>query len=153
MIKPRILKSDKLGRDVLSRRDLKRIQKKIPTRIFLDKTSPTRLSVNRLTPEPNRQPPADRPDLAADSVIAAIGERRAKALGRNFYGWAELSVEDAEQNGRIVRSSPLPDNPQHADIALPAEAMNDEIAREIHAEELARKVKWRPRPKIERPDV
>ena len=142
-----IRQGDKLGRDVRSRGDRRLILKQqAPPCLFLDKASPTRLSVNRLAPVPNQAPPANRPDLAPDAVIAKISDRRARALERNFYGWAELSVEDAARDGRTVRSSQQPDNFWHADIILPAEAEKEQRARERHARALARKTGWRPRP-------
>lgn len=149
-IKPRLLKSDKLGRDILSSKFRRRIKNgRAPSGIFLDNASPTELSVHRLTPVPNRKPPADRPDLAPDTMIAEIGDRRAEALGRNFYGWAELSVADASEQGRAVRILPLPENQWHADIVLPDEARKKERTRRDHAAKLAGKSKWRPRPEGE----
>ena len=144
---PRVFDADLVGRDVLSDRDRRKILKnRAPPCLFLDKKSPTRLSVQRLAPVPNQAPPADRPDLAPDAVIAEIGERRAKALNRNFYGWAELPVEAAARDGRTVRPSPLPDNQWHADIVLPAEAEKERRQREKHAQALADNAGWRPRP-------
>lgn len=144
---PRILNTDILGRDVLSRRVLKKIQAgRTPFGLFWDNASPTGLSVNRLTTLPGQTPPAERPDLAPDKVIAKIGDLRAKALGRVFYGWGVLSAENAAQAGRTVRLSPQPGNDYHADIILPDEAEQDERARERHARNLAALTRWRPRP-------
>lgn len=147
--KPRILKSDKVGRDVLSRKDRSLIQRRdAPPRLFFDNASPVEISVNRLTPEPNQAPPADRPDLAPDTEISKISDRSANARvpQRNFYGWAELSVRQASQDGRTVRASPLPENQWHADIILPAEAKEKETIRRKHAAKLAGNSVWRPRP-------
>lgn len=124
--------------------------------LFIDKASSTRLSVNRLTPEPGQEPPVDDPDFASDAKLAEIGDRRVTELKRQnkispkqeFRGWAVISVEDAEQNGRIVRLAPLPGNPQHTNIILPAEAKENDRILTKHARELAKKCKWRPRPKI-----
>ena len=148
-IRPRILDSDKVGRDVLSRNDRRLIMRgQAPPGLFLDNISPARLSVHRLAPVPNRPPPDDRSDLAPDSVIAEISRRRAKAQTpeRNFYGWAELSAADAARDGREVCLSPRPDNPWHADIVLPAEAEREERKREKHAMALSHSVEWRERP-------
>ena len=145
--KPRILRGDMLGRDVLSSKDQRKIQKNIPRPpLFIDNTSPFELSVHRLAPKPGQAPPADRPDLVSDKVIARISDKRAKALGRTFYCWAVLSVEDAEQDGRVVRPAPLPGHEQHANIHLPDEARKNEFIRRNHAQNLARHVHWRPRP-------
>ena len=144
-----ILKSDKLGRDVLSRRKRNRIMKgKLTVSLFLDNASPFELSVHRLTPESGQEPPADRQGLMSDTAIAQISERRAKALGQTFYGWAELSVEDAEQDGRIVRPTPTSEDASHADIVLPAETRQNERIRRKHAQKLAEAVQWRPRPDL-----
>lgn len=146
-IEPRLAKQDLLGRDVLSRSDRKKIQRGLPLpELFMDSTSSFDLSVNRLTPEPGQAPPIDRPDLASDEVIAQISDRRAKRLGRNFYGWAVLSVEYAEQEGRIVQATPQAGNPWHADIRLPVEAKENIRIRRRHANRLAANIQWRPRP-------
>ena len=146
-VEPRMLKRDMLGRDVLSRRLIKDILRgKCPAAPFLDGASPFELSVNRLTPKPGQAPPADRPDLVSDEVIAQISDRRAKALGRIFYGWAVLSVEDAGLDGRTVHLAPQENNPWHVNIKLPIEAQKNNAIRKRHADLLAAHVQWRPRP-------
>ena len=146
-IEPRIEKTDLLGRDVLSRSDRRKIQRGMPLpELFMDDVSPFELSVNRLASKPGREPGADRPDLASDTVIAQISDRRAKALGRNFYGWAVISVENAGQCGRIVQAAPQADNPWHANIRLPVKSQKNDSIRRRHAERLATHVHWRPRP-------
>lgn len=146
-IEPELKRQDLLGRDVLSRSDRKKIQRGLPVpELFMDSASPFDLSVNRLAPEPGQEPPADRPDLVSDRVIAQISDHRAKRLGRNFYGWAVLSVEHAEQEGRMVLATPQKDNPWHADIRLPVEAKENIRIRRRHATRLAANVQWRSRP-------
>lgn len=148
-------KLDKIGRDVLSEGDRKKIQKnQTPFRLFLDKKSPINISVNRLTPKPGQEPPAGRLGLMSDAELAVIGDQRIVELKRlkkispkqEFGGWAELSVEDAEQNGRRVFSSPEKNNPSHAEIFLPILAILSKRMRKRHARALAKKAKWRPRP-------
>lgn len=150
---PRVLKEDVLGRDILSSKDRRKIQKNVflPA-LFIDRASPFELSVNRLAPKPGQEPPADRPDLVPDKVIARISDKRAKALGRTFYGWAVLRVCDAEQNGCLVLPAPLPGNMQHANIHLPDEARKDPLLYEHHVHRLARSARWRPRPAVETPN-
>ena len=124
--------------------------------LFIDGTSPTRLSVNLLTPEPGQEPPSERPGFASDAELAIIGDRRVADLKRKnklspnqeFRGWAVLSVEDAEQDGRTVHHVPLPDNQQHMEIALPADAKESLSIRRAHASKLAQMTHWRPRPKV-----
>ena len=65
---------------------------------------------------------------------------------QEFRGWAVVSVENAEQSGRIVRLAPLPGNPQHTNIILPIEVKKNKLLLKKHALELADKCKWRPRP-------
>ena len=144
--------ADRVGRGVFSKRnrgDLKKGQ--APAALFFDRTSPTSISVHRLTPNAGEHPPADS-DLASDETMADIGDSAARARSasagetRQFYGWGELSVKDAGKNRRIVRASPLPENPWHADIVLPEICANNAEARWEHAEELAALAVWRPRP-------
>ena len=151
----RILKSDQLGRDVRSRGNRNSIIKgDTPMSLFLDNASPTQLSVSLLTPEPGQELPSDRPGFASDAELAIISDRRVAELKRQdklapnqeFRGWAVISVEDAEQNGRIVRLAPLPGNQQHTNIILPAEAKKNKRILTQHARELAKKCKWRSRP-------
>lgn len=148
-------KSDKLGRDVLSNTDRKKIMKNnAPPKLFMAKAGQPEISVNRLTPEPGQEPPADGVDFASDADLAVIGDRRVAELKRlnkispqqKLYGWAVLSVEDTEQNGRRVFSSPEKGNPSHAEILLPIMAMFSKQIRKRHARELAKKTKWRSRP-------
>ena len=150
-----LLKADKLGRDVRSRRDRKHIIGGRPCpSLFIDNASPTNLSVSRLTPKPGQAPPVDRPYLCSDAELAQISDRRVSDLKRagklapnqEFRGWAELSVEDAGQDGRTVLPDPLPDNRSHAQIVLPAEAEEDYEYRMQQAAALSTKTTWRPRP-------
>ena len=146
------LKSDKVGRDLCSRSDCRKVKKgETPISVFMDDRSPTEISVNRLTPEPGQNPPTNRPEIASDEVIARISDLRAANINRNFHCWAVLSVKDAEKSGRTVEPSPLEDNEYHMHIALPSEAKKDKDKRREHAEELAADATWRPRPEIERP--
>lgn len=148
-------KSDKLGRDVLSNTDRKKIMRNnAPPKLFMAKAGQPEISVNRLTPGPGQEPPADSVGFASDADLAIIGDRRVaqlKSRGKidlkqKLYGWAELSVDDAEQDGRRVFSSPTKGNPSHAEVFLPINAVYSKQIREYHARELAKKAKWRPRP-------
>lgn len=142
-----IQKFDLLGRDVKSRKIRRKIINKRPVpEVFRDRKSPCELSVNRLTPKPNQEPPADHPYLASDRVIEKISARNASAIGQNFYGWIVLSVEDAKKNGRTVCATPSDENKSHADIILPKDAEKDERIRERHIAELVANATWRSRP-------
>ena len=80
--------------------------------------------------------------------MTAIGDRiAARREGkRTFYGWAVLSVDNAERMGRTVRVTPLDDNPYYADIDLHlsegAEQRDDRIE---HAQDLADRARWKER--------
>lgn len=146
-VSPIVRDEDKLGRDVKSERSRRRIQnKKLAPEVFLDNASPSALSVSRLAPGPEWRGDALRPDLAPDGVIAKLATERAKALGRPFLGWAELSVLDASKENRRVLASPLEGNFWHADIVLPPEAETDAEARKKHASFLAARAAWRSCP-------
>ena len=146
------LQSDKIGRDLCSRSDCRKVKNgETPVSVFMDDRSPDKISVNRLTREPGQAPPANRPEIASDEVIARISDLRAISNNRNFHCWAVLSVRDAEKSGRTVEPSPSEDNDYHMDIALPSEVEKDQDKRREHAEELAADATWRPRPNMERP--
>lgn len=102
--------------------------------IFLDTKSPTKISVFLL-------------NLTSDDELTQIGDGIAKQRGvnRKFYGWAELSVTDANRDQRKVHFSPQPENAWHADIVLPPIAETDKKERERHANELANKAILRAR--------
>ena len=142
-----IQKFDILGRDVKSSKICRKIRNRRPVpEAFRDRKSPCELSVNRLTPKPNQEPPADHPYLASDRVIEKISVRNASENGQNFYGWIVLSVEDVKKNGRTVCATPSDENKSHADIILPKDAEKDKRIHERHITELAADARWRPRP-------
>lgn len=78
------------------------------------------------------------------------GQERAKNRGsdRTFYGWAITTASETRKEGRMVRSSPLPDesNDFHADIILPPDACR--VQRKEHLSELARLSRWESNPRI-----
>ena len=106
--------TDRLAREEWSRRSArrsfrKRIQKmreRVPVARFMPPKNSNEISVNRL-------------DLTSDEEMASIGVRNARNLEKEFWGWYVLTARDVEEEGCAVRSSPLLDNPYHADIVLP----------------------------------
>ena len=143
--------SGRVGRGVFSGKDQRKARNgKIPSRLFFDSDASGEISVHRLTPRAGDIPSAES-GLASDETMAKIGDRDAAARGakegttRTFYGWGELSVQDAAGDGRKVLATPLPENPWHADIILPSADVGDK-ARRQHAENLAGRAIWRPRP-------
>lgn len=81
--------------------------------------------------------------------MAQLAEARGRGRTppRRFFGWAEVTVSDAERDGRTVRATPTEENPYHADIHLNLEAdRGDErwkAEQEVHAIRLAERAKWR----------
>ncbi len=88
--------------------------------------------------------------------MAALGDK--VAVGRSvdstvtFYGWAVITTEYAENNGRQVVYTPLPDNPYHTDIILPDSAAENRDEQIRHAQELADASLWRERPDFTKTD-
>lgn len=81
--------------------------------------------------------------------MAAIGDGVAagRGDGRRFYGWAVIAAARARENGRKVEADPLLSNPYHANIVLPVPFGPDvDDARFQHAQDLALKARFRPRP-------
>ncbi|WP_424947011.1 hypothetical protein [Candidatus Spongiihabitans sp.] len=99
--------------------------KHTPISIFLNNKSPINISVFLL-------------DIASNEMLTKIGDAMAKnrGAGRSFYGWAEVSVANASENGREVHYTPQPGNKWHADIVLPVIVQADKKAREQHAKQL-----------------
>ena len=96
----------------------------------------------------------DRMDYEAAETMAALADARGRERGDTFYGWASLSASEARADdaefARVVRATPLPDNPCHADIVMLISAeLSDEERRDVqkqHAVALAAVAEWRPRP-------
>ena len=105
----------------------------MPPEVFLDGKSLNKISVDILGG--NHEEVARRCDDIA----------KQRGANRSFYGWAEVSVACASEDGRTVLASPIPEDRWHADIVLPCEP-NDTDEREWHAEELAANAVCCPRP-------
>ena len=126
----RILGTERLGREIFSRRLAKRRRggTDVPYRVFMGPES-NELSVDLL-------------DRAPLEVMTRIGDRNAahRGPGRSFYAWAALTRASAEQDGRRVAPAPTAWNRFHAEIRLPplgddeAERLD---ARRAHARGLA----------------
>jgi hypothetical protein len=105
----------------------------VPLSVFLERPGQTDLSVDRL-------------GFVSAEQATENGDRVAAACGSTLHGWAVVTAENAGGNGRRVASSPLPDNPYHADISLPELAAEDREEQKRHAQELADASRWRDRP-------
>ena len=125
---------EELGRRVHSSKSAQRASRsRIPFREFLEKPGVIDLSVDRLSVVPPNE-------------VTAIADRDGTERNAVFYGWAVLTVAQAARDGRNAIASPLPNNPYHADICLPALAGEDREEQKRHAQELADVSGWRGRP-------
>ena len=125
---------EKLARGIFSESIAKRAHRKIPKTVFLEKRGEKNLSVDRI-------------DVASSiDILVEISDKIAKNRQRPFCGWAVIIAENASDNGREVLSTPLQDNPYHADIILPDAAVIEREEQKTHAQQLADKATWRERP-------
>ena len=128
--------AEDLGRGIYSRGLARQAGRShIRLNAFLERPGVRTLSVDRLS----IAPVGDAVALAAE-----VGRER----GRSFHGWAVVKARAANRNGRSVVASPQPErnNPYHADIVLPADAVEDRLRQKEHAQQLADQAVWRARP-------
>src|SRR5262245_47871770 len=86
---------DKLGRQVFSSSQAKNIAKgKTVHSPFMPPNGSDCISVDRL-------------DLESDLEMSRRGREAGKARNQTFYGWAEISVEVANKDGREARVDPI----------------------------------------------
>lgn len=95
----------------------------------------------------------DRMGHAGRGDMAAIAIGRAHERGKEFRGWAILTVEDAKANGRDVEATPVVGaNPFHADILLNLPEGLADLERRYeqkqHATDLARRARWERAPAV-----
>ncbi|MCY4261087.1 MAG: hypothetical protein OXC91_12605 [Rhodobacteraceae bacterium] len=133
--------SENLGRSVFSSRQAKRaIRGIVPFHVFLEKEGEPLISVDRL-------------DKSKSQEALQIAQSIATSRDRTFYGWAAVTADVAASNGRRVTPSPQPGNPFHADIVLPAPAIEDRDEQKQHAQELATEAQWRGLDEVRQPDI
>ncbi len=126
-----------LGHRVFSSKQKKRAENgTIVPSVFME-DPPTEISTDRLTYAPEQKAVALGDEHAAN--LEPIGRR-------TFYGWAILLASKAAEQSRTVCATPTTDNPYHADIRLPENAVNCEARQKFHARQLAERACWRPRP-------
>ena len=124
---------ENLGRGIFSSKYAKRAQSGImPYNVFLHRKGVACLSVDRL----NKTTLTKATDIADSNATLRDG---------NFYGWAVITVEKAQESGRAVQATPRPNNPFHADIVLPDSAIESWDEQKSHAHELAEEASWRER--------
>ena len=119
--------NDLLGRAIFQSKYAK---SKIHPRVFIEKRN---CSISM-----------DRFGFCSDKDLINIQDKNAQSRGsqRSFYGWAKLKAIDARKENREVKSTPIKENPYHADIILPKDTKDDLIT---HATSLAVSSDWKPR--------
>ena len=93
----------------------------------------------------------DRVDL---DFATSEGDRRALEIAgsKGVEGWWVMSKAAASQMNRRVEPTPLPDNPYHADIILPADEVESWAAAKFHLLDFLASGRWQDRsPKVARP--
>ena len=137
---PPLQPSDPLGRGVYSgsRAQIWRSGKK-DHQTFLVRPDDDEISVDRL-------------GHVADETMAEIQQQVANLRrASGFYGWAVLSVAEAEKSGRAVRADPIHEleltNDYHAVIQLNLSEGQDRREQQTqHATELTAVAEWKPWP-------
>ena len=120
---------------MFSRRDARAAKRdQVRPAVFLERPGVREISVDRLT-----LAPPDEVVAIADAVAAG------REGNRSFYGWAVITAAEVISVGCAVIASPLQWNPYHADIVLPASAV-DEWEQRQYALELAARARWLGRP-------
>ena len=136
-----VLPTDPLGRYIPSRRRARKAANgDVPYDLFQENIQIDSLSVDRL-------------DLAPDHEMAEIAMVNLAARDRPFFGWAAVTVEDAQKMGRTVEPTPMLNNRYHADIYLnlPENSERKDAVRQ-HALNLARHAVYRPWPPRAEPE-
>ena len=101
-----MIETEHLGRSVFSSKLAKKARRPQPVpEAFLVRREDDRISVDRM-------------DHAERTEMTELAAARGRERGREFRGWAILTVAHAESNGRTVEATPLESNPYHADICL-----------------------------------
>ena len=85
----------------------------------------------------------DRMDHAERIEMMELAAARGQERGREFHGWAILTVAHAASNGRSVEATPIESNPYHADICLnlPDGVERRELQKQ-HSVDLAARAVW-----------
>ena len=132
---------EKLAHCVFSSSDMRGNGKVRPNAFSLPKSTEN-------SSERARDISVDRFDYLDMEKAVQLGQNRAqqRGEGRQLHGWAIISARKARGEGREVVSSPLEENPAHADIMLPELTVTDEEERKIHQTALAEQSRWLKHP-------
>jgi len=132
---PDLKDSEDIGRSVFSSRDARRARNgRVVPGVFLERLEAVSISVDRMNHAPL-------------PVLADLSKERGRSRGKDFYGWATLTVRDAASNERTVEATPTDVNIYHADIILHLPDDNERRDQQKqHANELAALAQWRDAP-------
>ena len=131
MVEEDVSETESLGREVFSEKTAKRARRNLITfRIFLEREGINSISVDRL-------------DYSSEEEALRIAQQNADARSASFYGWAVVLGDRAMSHSRKVVPSPTSQNPFHADIVLPDQAVVDREVQKQHAQNLADEATWR----------
>ncbi len=126
---PPIADTERLGRALTQRKHIAALTGTVRPAAFRPRKGTVDISAHRLTHVPSVQRKVE--------LAEAVARERREDREPKFYGWAELSVSAAREDGRQVRATPLPENIYHADILLPQECADDPDLRYEHLNLLA----------------
>ncbi len=138
---------DKLGRSSFSRKQARRATSgNIDHKIFLDTKDRQIISVDRLflsylekLTEIQDKNAQNRSEIEIQRWKKGELKQKDQPKQRSFYGWVSLTALDAQQDSRQVKSSPITENPYHANIILPKDTHDAYI---LHTKSLAAKSEW-----------
>lgn len=131
---PPLIETEHLGRSVFSGKLAKRARRQQPVpEAFLVRREDDRISVDRM----------DHATRAEMTELATARGRERGPAGKEFHGWAILTVAEAASNGRSVEATPLESNPYHADVCLnlPHDGDRREWQKQ-HSVDLAARAVW-----------
>lgn len=119
--------SAQLGRRVYSRSQMKSVrqQRSDAYKVFLTQRGSCEASVDYLVPS-----------IRARDLLCRIAIRDAVRRPSPFQGWATVTADVAQENGRRVQRTPICRNPFHADLVFPKTVSYADEERKRHAYEL-----------------
>ena len=136
-----IQNNETLGREERSRRTARRAYR------ILKNNGEAQADVAKFEPpKDTNEISVNRMDFASKELLAELGINNSRKLGKNFWGWYTLTVDEIKAVGCSINASPFEGNPYHADIVVPV-TQNVEDHRDAiteYARELAFHAKFHP---------
>ena len=137
-----IANHEQLGQHEWYKSDAKRVLGR------LDRGEPPRVKVQKFMPPPDScELSVDRMDHCDLRTLADLAETNTTRADRSLQGWYTLSAGDVLKANCAVRSTPLPRNPYHADIAMPVNLDSADCRDDLmeYARDLAYSAGFKPR--------